>query len=1117
MWRMLRAFTLLLFVSVCFVKAPAQVTSAGSIAGQVVDSSGALIPAATVIVTQTQTNVHWKTLSDSGGNYIFPNLPVGTFTLSAQKDGFSKAQINAIHINAGDQLRNNLTLAPGVVTDTIEVNSSAVSVDTESGNVGEVVGSESIEAMPLVTRNFTQLVELVPGVSSDMGSQNGFGSNSSLSASVNGVRENANSWTIDGVPNQDVYNSNNAIIPNVDAIAEFRIDRGNYTAEQGRSAGATINAILKQGTNKWHGTAFEYMRNGDLNANSYFSNLYGTARPNEHYNNWGYTVNGPIVKDKLFVFWSEEWRRIVEPVGTMGALVPSDQELTGNFSDYATMGLPQPVVTAALAANALCTGCVVGQPFPNNQIPTGMLDKNSLLLLNTYYPRAQVTTPVNNVNYSSALPTTTTVREELIRMDYNLSDKWKVFAHYIQDQNHVASPYSLWNDNYLPNVEGTKEFEPMQSFGINLVGTATPNLINEIEFGIFHNIVRITEDATISRDRASGLDIPYYFPSPHLNLDNRIPQMHFSHFTSINTDWPFLNGFFYNKWADNLSWHKGNHNFRFGLLVTHQGKNEDNQDSLGNGSFTWRGSQTGNELADMLTNYADSYQEAKNNPMQHLRYWDVEAYAQDQLQVTHRLSLTYGLRYTDFTPEIDQNNILSNFLPGLYQSSLAPTVSAADGSLSNIPTSQISDGAYLPNNGIIVAGENSPYGDAIFKSPKLNLAPRAGFSFDVFGNGKTALRGGYGLYYDRTAPYALGGKANPPYNAEVTLNAVTVDAPGQSHGSSSYSPLDLVALNTKYTNPYSQQWSIGLQQQAYRNTVISADYVRTQGTHLLYETQLNQNTDHLAVARSGLSTGTGSETYPIVNPASVRPYLGYGKISQYTPEASSTYNGLQVSVRSQVTSALSVDANYTYSKVLTNAAADSSVPQDSNNLKAERGAPSFDRTQMMKGDWVWKLPSFSSNAIAHNVIGGWQWAGLFSVLTGQPIEVTMTTTATFANDGVADSTPRPNLVGKAQDGKGINDWLNPSAFAIPTLGTFGNSGVSVARLPRQTQLDSSITKDFHLYDKFHMEFNLSAINVLNHTLFNGVDSSFYTGNASFGHITGATTPRVVQAGLHLAF
>jgi hypothetical protein len=1112
----IRALTCICLFGLLLQAAPAQVTSAGSIAGQVADASGALIPAATVVAIQSQTNVQWKAVTDGAGGYIFPNLPVGTFTITAQKEGFSKEQINSVVLNAGDQLRTNFALKNGAASETVEVNSNSITVDTVSGNVGEVIGSKEIQALPVVTRNFIQLVEFLPGVSTDIGSEVGFASHSSLAFSVNGVRNNSNNWTIDGVPNLDVYNGNNAIVPDEDALAEFRVDRGNYTAEQGRSAGATINAILKSGSNQFHGTAFEFFRNGALNANSYFGKLGGVPRPNEHYNNFGYTVGGPILKDKLFFFWSEEWRRIIQPSVTSSTTVPTNLELTGNFSDYASIHVPEPKVSAALASNPLCSNCVAGQPFPNDQIPKGLLDQNALLLLNTYYPRAQTANGTTGFNFVSSAPERTQTREELIRLDYNISDKWKAFAHYIQDNDHIDSPYGLFNPNVLPNVQPTVEFEPLQSFGVNLVGTLTPNLVNETQFGIYHDIIRITEGPEGSRARAPGLDIPYYFPSPHLNLDNRIPNLFFTHYASINMQWPFLNGFFYHKWSDNLSWHHGAHNFRFGALVTQQGKNENNADSLGNGSFTWNGTQTGNDLADMLTNFANKYQEAQTNPTQHLRYWDDEFYGQDQWQPSHRLSLTFGLRYSYYSPETDENNLLSNFLPGLYQPSSAPTVNQQTGNLASVPASQLNGNVYLPNNGIAVAGVNSPYGESIFKAPKLNIAPRFGFSYDLFGNGKTAIRGGYGMYYDRTAPYELGGKANPPFNAEVAFYNVTVDNPGQSGGQNLYSPLNLVALNTKYTNPSNQQWSIGVQRELHPNAILNVDYVRTQGTHLLYETQLNQNAPatQLAVAKNSLNSSTG------VNINAERPYLGYGQISQFKPDASSTYNSLQASLRARLGSQLTLAANYTYSKVLTDAPSDTYSPQDSYNPRADRGAANFDRTHILIATWVWQLPSPSgnSNAMLRGALGGWQWSGVSNLSTGEPVTVTMSTP--YGNSGVLDSPQRPNRIGKAQDGKGINDWLNASSFVVPTQGTFGNSGVSVARTPRGTQVDSSISKDFHIVEEVHMLFKFEAINALNHNILNqAADVDANLGDAAFGKITNAGTalPRIVQAGLHFSF
>ncbi len=1120
----LRALAFVWLIGLCLHIATAQVTSAGSIAGQVVDPSGALIAQANITATQAQTNVQWKTVADAAGAYIFPNLPVGTYSLSAQKTGFSVEQINAVVLNAGDQLRSNFTLQPGAATETVQVESDALRVDTESGNVGDVISDKEIQSTPLVERNFIQLVELAPGVSSDIGSEPGYGSNSSLAVSVNGVRNNANNWTIDGVPNLDVFNGNNAISPDLDALAEFRVDRGNYSAEQGRSAGATINAIIKSGTNMFHGTAFEYFRNTNLDANLYFNKhspdpSTWTPRPTENYNNFGYTVGGPIKKDKLFFFWSQEFRRQVSPAGSFPVRVPTAQEKNnGNFSDYASVGMNEPLVTTALAANPLCVGCVAGKPFPNDTIPAALLSTNAQLLLQKYYPAAGTYNPATGANFVSAESNTTNVREELVRLDYNRNDKWKFYAHYIQDQNHLINPYGLFGMSSLPNVAASTEFEPMQSLALDAVEAITPNLVNEIEFGIYHNIIRITITPALDRSAATGLNIPYYFAS-HPITDDRIPALSFagSTYPGISTDWPFLNGFFYHKWTDNLSWHKENHNLRFGLLVVQQGKNEDNAPSGTNGSFSWEGTtydgtHTGNDLADMLSNFADTYGEDMTNPTQHLRYWDVEAYAQDEWQATRRLNVTYGVRYSYFGPEIDQNNLLTNFLPQLYSSSLAPTVSNTNGDLTNIPASQLTDGVYLPNNGIIEAGVNSPWGVAVFNNKKLNLAPRLGFSFDLLGNGKTALRGGYGMYYDRTAPYELYAKANPPFNAVVTLHNVTVQNPANSGGAPVNSAVGLFALNPNYRLPYSQQWSLGIQQEVHRNTVVDLAYVGTKGTRLLYLSQLNQNPLSLQV-----SSACGSSAYPTctaVNVDSVRPYAGYGQIEQVVPDAYSQYNALQASLKEQIGSQFTLSANYTYSKVMTDASGDLNSPQDSHNLMADRGPASFDRTHIFVANYAWNLPTLgSARSWIRAVAGGWVWSGLATIRSGEPITVLL---GVYGNAGVYDAaSQRPNQIGSPHTSDGIKDWINTGAFATPAPATFGDARPGNVRLPRNTQLDSSLSKDFKIYERLHSTFQFEAINVFNHTEFNSVDAT--TGDTTFGYLNATNFPRIAQVGIHLSF
>jgi hypothetical protein len=750
---------------------------------------------------------------------------------------------------------------------------------------------------------------------------------------------------------------------------------------------------------------------------------------------------------------------------------------------------------------------VAGQPFPNDKIPAGLLSTNAQLLLKTYYPSAGSYNAENGSNFSSSASTTTNTREELIRMDYNLSDKWKMFAHYVQDQNHIASPYGLWGENVLPHVGASTEFEPMQSFAFNIVGTLSPNLINETQFGIYHNIIRIQASSLLNRDRASGLDIPYYFPN-HVDPQNRIPGMSFGHYAGITTNWPFLNGFFYHKWTDNLSWHRGNHNFRVGLLVTQQGKNENNAPNNLNGTFSFSGTafdgfHTGNDMSDMLTNFADSYSESMNDPVQHLRYWDDEIYGQDQWQISRRLSFTFGLRYSYFGPEIDQKNLLTNFLPQLYQSSVAPTVDPATGNLTNIQASQLTNGVYMPSNGIIAAGVNSPWGNAVFDVRKLNIAPRAGFSYDLFGKGKTALRGGYGMYYDRTAPYELYAKANPPFNAVATLHSVKVDTPGQSGGAPINSTVGLFGFTPKQPLPYNQQWSLGIQQEVFRNTVVNLDYIGTKGIHLMYDSMANQNTPNLQVAQGA------------VNVDSVRPYQGYGTIQIVTPEAYSNYHGLQASVREQLGTKLTANAAYTYSKVLTDASGDLSTVQNPLDPKADKGPASFDRTHMLVFNYVWQLPTLANyNVAMRTVLGGWQWSSLLNVKSGEPVTVSL---GVYANAGETDGPQRPNQVGKAGDYKGLKDWIAPGAFAVPAQATFGNASQGNVRLPRNTQVDSSLTKNFKLHERFNLEFKIEAINALNHTQFNSVDSDYYPSSTTFGHLNNAGLPRVSQAGLHFMF
>jgi hypothetical protein len=318
------------------------------------------------------------------------------------------------------------------------------------------------------------------------------------------------------------------------------------------------------------------------------------------------------------------------------------------------------------------------------------------------------------------------------------------------------------------------------------------------------------------------------------------------------------------------------------------------------------------------------------------------------------------------------------------------------------------------------------------------------------------------------------------------------------------SPVAMTGFSTDYKLPYNQQWSVGVQRQITGGTVLDVSYVGNHENHLLYLIQTNQNRPSAAVAQG------------LINVNQVRPYVGYGPIGTFTPDASSSYNGLQASLREQLGRVLTLNASYTYSKVLTDAPADDNYsPQDSANPHADRGPANFDRTHIFVTSYVWQMPSLRDrNLVMRGALGGWQWSGILTSQSGEPLTPVL---GVYLNSGVIDSTQRPNIVGKAQDGAGVNDWLNPNGYAVPAQGTFGDAPVGAGRLPHNTQFDTSVEKTFAIHEHLQLSIRAEAINAFNHSLFNSVVTDYYPGNPTFGQIVGTAYPRTSQLGMHLAF
>lgn len=1078
----------------------AQVADAGTVLGTVTDSTGAMVPGVSITLRNPENNLTYKTATDQSGEFRFPTVPAGSYELTAERDGFRKVVHSAFAVHAAEPAHVNVVLQVGALSEQITVTEAPPVVNTVTANEGNTITGQQVNSLPLTNRVFTQLMSLEPGVSMPVVVDPGFGSNSSLNFSVNGVRDDENNLLIDGVRNADTFGGNAFVVPNLFAVSEVRIENNDYTATAGRSAGAQVNLVTRSGTNRFHGDVFEFFRNNIFNAENYFS----TSSPEDRHNDFGYDVGGPIKKDRLFFFWSQEWRRIVVNSGPVITVAPTALEGQGNFSQ----SLIQPIDPTT------------GLPFLNNTIPQGRLDQNALLLLATYFPQPTPNYSLDNLyNFISQAPNFTRWREESMRIDAKLNDKWSLSGRYTQDTNLLNNPYGLFGENPFPYVGGSTQNFPMYNWAVHVTYAPRPTLFTEFSVGMyFANDKSLTNSPLSSKARAPGLTLQQVFPLDELN---RIPTMYFGYpYAGIVEQWYFHNDAFSIPFQSDTTWIRGRHTIRFGAVFTPEGKSElaNPSNNNTNGSYTFLGELTGNPVADFLLNYASSYSETALDPFGKYRWYNLEPYIEDQVKLRRNLTLTAALRFEFYQPEHELHNMLGGFDPALYNLSDAPTVNP--------------DGTIVPNtgnllNGIIVAGHNtyagansSPYGQALFPSHKHVFAPRLGFSWDPFSNGKTAIRAGYGIFYDRWGSYSQFGAFNPPFNSSVNIFGTSLDNPGGTAGTLFASGLNTALAPWKY--PSVQKWSLNIQREVAPDTSFSIGYVGTKGTHLLGFYDMNQGQPNVNVANGNIS------------PDSVRPYQGFGQISAYATMFNSNYNALQVSLIHRLKNGVSFQASYTYSKTLTDnpgpngTAYSSTWPQDSYNIRSEYGPADFDHTHMLSFSYSWELPFFKhANAATKAFLGGWQVSGITVFQSGAPLTVTL------PNDqaGVGSYNQRPDQVGNPFQAGTIAanptcaapsqvhtmaSWFNPCAFALNALGTFGNEGSGVLRGPYFQDWDMGLAKNFALRESVGLQFQLEAFNVFNHPSW-GQPNLSWTNGSPLGAITSATSPRLVQLSLALKF
>lgn len=1090
-------------------------TSQGQIAGTVTDQTGAVIPGATVVLTEVNTQATQTATTDGNGFFVATNLPIGDYTLEVSKPSYRSEKRGGFIVTADSHLTANFQLQVGSATEVVTVQAvQGEQINTTSGEVAHVIDTREVETLPLNGRNYTQVLTLIPGAvvtNPDIFSiTTGLNSGNQV---INGNRADSANLTVDGAFNQ-VAGSNGSLINNVgpDFIQEVKIETSNFSAEFGRTSGPAFNIVTKSGTNEWHGSAFEFLRNNVFDARPFFS----ANKTHLRFNDFGFAVGGPIIHDRLFFFVGQEYKRLRQQNAPTLFTVPTTAMLNGNFQGLLNSnGTPLQLFYPGTKT-----------PIPGNNI-AGLITPDGKAIANVYRvmdglgaftdsPAGVPALPTNNLSISPSNPLD--FREDFVRLDYTINQRNRIFGRWISDHNTLIDPFGTFSTGgTLPTVP-TQRNRPGQSYLLSETFTVNQNVINQATANFSFVSQHIPPYGVNYLRSTYGFQYQKLFPTAG-EYPNGIPSVNITNEALWTGPYFALNSPTTDIQAgDTVSIVKGNHLIKFGGVFIRDRIDQNGRPNYnGNVVFNINNNPntTGLALADALLGNFQSYTEASADPVGHFRFSQPEAFAQDTWKATRNLSLEFGVRWQLILPLYAQGNNYGNFDPHYYNPATAITVTT---------NGKVVPGTGNPYDGIVRTSAPIP-ADQLARVPNINTAayplipqvaprglytmhgafgPRLGFAYAP--DNKTSIRGGFGTFYYRPE----GNVGFSQVNIQPFLQNIEFDNANLANisaGTANTSGLQggISAIDPNLKNPYVEEYSFGVQREIPLGMLLETTYVGNVGHHLLR--QPNINTPPIAAVAANQS----------INANYYNPFKGFSSIAQNRSDSNSNYNALQVYL-SKRKGALALTASYTFAKGLGDSSSNNGDLANWQDLEYNYGELNIDRKHAFVTDANYQLPTFlGHNFLLREVVGGFNVTGVWRLQSG-PFYTINATAATLGNR-------RANYVpGQPVYAKGscctlpghVRQWLNPAAFTAPPANAFGNSGVGQVVLPGLDQLDANLAKVFPIHDRLTFRIQADFFNVLNHTNYSSLGVTATSGS-SFGRLNAAYPPRQMQFGGKFTF